>query len=108
MAYAELRHTETSVHIEIETTWNEKELIKTIPGVRWNVEDKVWSVPLGWTQCIILRGVFGQQITFGAELTKWGWCELETRINPAMKLRMQTSLSDDTDERLREVIESWR
>lgn len=108
MAFAELRHVDGKTHIEVETTWNEKELIKLVPGSRWDPDGRSWSIPLGWAQCIILRGVFGSQITFGEELTKWGWRELETRVNPATKLRMRTSLPDDTPTQLREVIESWR
>jgi hypothetical protein len=108
VAYAELRHTDSGVHIEIETTWNEKELVKLVPGARWDSNGRTWSVPLGWAQCIILRGVFGQQVTFGDELTKWGWNELETRVTPAIKLRMRTSLPDDVKPDLRAVIEAWR
>jgi SNF2 family DNA or RNA helicase len=105
MAYAELRHTDDDMHIEVETTWNEKELIKLIPGASWSAEDRAWSMPLGWAQCIILRGVFGEQVTFGEELTKWGWHELETRVNPAVALRLCTepATADDSldlDERL--------
>jgi SNF2 family DNA or RNA helicase len=94
VAYAELRHTDTGIRIEVETTWNEKELIKLVPGARWDPNGRTWSVPLGWAQCIILRGVFGQQVTFGEELTRWGWDELQTRVNPANSLRLRTELPD--------------
>ena len=91
MAYAELVSravdgVEEDI-IRVNTTWAEKELIKLIPGARWNAKDSVWELPLGWAQCIIMRGVFRQQITFGDRLTKWGWDELNGRINPIALLR---------------------
>jgi SNF2 family DNA or RNA helicase len=93
VAYAEICHPVDGVpYIEVTTSWNEKELIKEIPGSRWNVDGRTWTVPLGWAQCVILKGVFAHDITFGDELTKWGWTELEQRVTPALGLRLRTEL----------------
>lgn len=94
MAYAEIIPN-TSV-IEVQTVWNEKELIRQIPGAKWKANARAWHVPLGWAQCIMLRAVF-EQIEFGPELTQWGWHELFTRVQPAMKLRMLYTGSEDLD-----------
>lgn len=104
MAYAELHNDVIVVH----TSWNEKELIKTVPGARYDPEERVWRLPLGWAQCIILRGVFRTGVTFGDALTKWGWTELERRVQPALGLRLQTELPANTPPVLKAVIESWR
>jgi SNF2 family DNA or RNA helicase len=100
VAYAEICHpANDEPYVEVTTSWNEKELIKEVPGSRWNPDGRTWYVPLGWAQCIILRGVFADSITFGDELTKWGWNELERRVKPALGLRLRTELPSELEER---------
>jgi SNF2 family DNA or RNA helicase len=100
VAYAEICHpANDEPYVEVTTSWNEKELIKEVPGSRWNPDGRTWYVPLGWAQCIILRGVFADSITFGDELTKWGWNELERRVKPALGLRLRTELPPELEER---------
>jgi SNF2 family DNA or RNA helicase len=84
--------------VEVQTTWNEKELIRCVPGSRWDAAGRVWNMPLGWAQCVILRGVFKQQITFGEKLTAWGWNEVNTRVKPTLVMRTRISLEDELDE----------
>lgn len=60
-------------HIIVETTWNEKELIKQVPGSRWDANDKVWRVPLTWEHCLMLRGVFEEALEVSDSLTEWAW-----------------------------------
>lgn len=87
MAFAELATVKNEEVIRVETTWNEKELIKIVPGSRWVADERVWTLPIGWAQAVILRGVFGTQVTFGDRLTEWGWHEVETRVKPTLALR---------------------
>lgn len=77
--------------IVVETQWNERELVKQIPGVRWDVTAKHWHLPLRWTSCIVLRGVFGESLTIGAALHAWAsgyrghvdWMmDLRSRVEP--------------------------
>lgn len=76
-------------NIQVMTTWNEKELVKAIPGSRWNSVDKYWTVPLTMPACSQLKGQFPDTLEVGPRLTEWIWHEYETRIKPAMSLRMQ-------------------
>ena len=87
MPTAELRND----RIEIETTWNEKELVQRVPGARWIDRDRVWAAPLSWATCMTLRGIFGPTLKIGPELNKWALTERAERVDPAMTLRPLTA-----------------
>jgi len=73
--------------IVVATSWNEKELVKAIPGSRWNATEKEWSVPLTMVACSQLKGQFHDTLEVGPQLTKWVWNEYNTRVKPAMEQR---------------------
>lgn len=82
--------------IAVETKWTEKELIKLIPGSRWDPDGKRWTLPLSWASCLQLRGVF-TDLTVGPELTSWSWREFVERVQPATDLRSMIERVDDRD-----------
>lgn len=69
------------------TELHEAELVRQIPGSRWHRDHKKWWVPLSWAACISMRGIFGDDLEIGPDLTAWAEHELETRIGPCMELR---------------------
>lgn len=73
--------------IQVHTQWNERELIKQVPGARWDATMKVWHLPLTWSACIVLRGVFGDELVIGPELTKWAWVQ-KSLIDDLLKQRV--------------------
>ncbi len=83
MAHADVM----SDRIFVQTHWNEKELIKQIPGARWKSEHKVWTVPLSWAACVQLRGVFQSTLSLGQDLVNWAKQEREFRVDPSLKYR---------------------
>ena len=83
MPHAELVNGE----ILVQTHWNENELIGQVPGIRWHEERRVWRIPVNWTACIQLRGIFGDRLTVGESLAEWSHGEHDTRIAPATYLR---------------------
>jgi len=87
MAHAEILQGEE--RILVDTAWNERELIKQVPGVRWNPTGKFWHIPLTWTACIILRGVFREALTIGPELTAWAWNK-KKRVDRLLEIRTWT------------------
>ncbi len=73
--------------IVLAAEYRERELIKQVPGVRWDTTEQQWWLPLSWAACVQLRGVFGAELQVGAELGAWSRAELEARINPCLALR---------------------
>lgn len=84
----------TDGRIVVSITWSERELIKQIPGCRWNADDKEWSVPRSWAACQQLRGIFKDKLTIGAILNAWVRVEKQGRVFPAMALRSLIDLAD--------------
>lgn len=87
MAYAEFNPTRN--RIDVTTRYEEKELIKAIPGSRYHGEEKIWSVPATFVACLQLRGLFKNSLTLGEKLKSWAVLERVDRIDRAMQLRTQ-------------------
>lgn len=58
-----------------------------IGGARYSRQTGTWSTPLSWQACLSLRGLFGEALEIGPELSKWAFNERNSRIMPAMSLR---------------------
>lgn len=83
MAIAELLDDE----IVISTEWAEKDLVKIVPGTRWEPDDKAWRAPLTWATCVTLRGVFGPDLQVGSLLRDWAWADYRDRVQPVQAIR---------------------
>lgn len=92
--------------IWFQTTWNQKDLVRQVPGARWDAEHKRWTAPLTWTSVTVARGVFGGQLTVGPELTDWAWREYHDRVMPALELRDALVPLDDGSPEHR-LVDSW-
>lgn len=73
--------------IYIRSELSERELIKQVPGTRWDNDQSMWHAPLAWGTCIALRQIFGQFLTIGDELKEWATQMRAYKIDPAMALR---------------------
>lgn len=73
--------------IEVVTDYVERDLIRSVPGSRWNPNTRHWTTPLSWGSCLALRGVFEDRLTLGPRLTEWAWRERAERVDPASALR---------------------
>jgi SNF2 family DNA or RNA helicase len=91
MAFADL----ADDAIVVTTVWNEKDLVKLVPGARWHSASSLWRLPLTWATCAALRGVFREQLGMSQALADWSRHELETRVWPAMHFRAQTDAPAD-------------
>lgn len=74
--------------IALLSEFRDKDLIKTLPGTRWDAQDKVWRAPLSWSICKAMRGVFRERLQIGPRLTAWAFEHRDTFITPAMDLRL--------------------
>lgn len=73
--------------IIIATEFREKELVKQVPGARWDSDAQVWWVPLSWAACVQLRGVFGDSLHLGEALNAWAKEDRAVRRDPCLALR---------------------
>lgn len=73
--------------IAVYTSYQEKEKIQIIPGIRRSAMGSRWELPLSWASCVILRGVFGAELTVEASLTAWAWKTHRDRIAPVLALK---------------------
>jgi SNF2 family DNA or RNA helicase len=85
-----------STRIVLQTEFRDRDLIRAVPGARFDKDAREWHVPLSWASCLTLRGVFGERLEVGDELQKWAFMELEQRIEPAMEAR-QLALDINAD-----------
>lgn len=97
MPFADLVVRDGEARIEVTTAWSDKELIKEVPGSKWDPVLRVWTLPVGWSQCLQLRGVFGRALKTGDALKQWAWNERQRRIDPSLDRRTLTEPPEDVD-----------
>lgn len=56
---------------DVTSDWIDRELIKTIPGAKWDAERKIWHIPQTWPACLQMRGTFGPRLTISDEVRTW-------------------------------------
>ena len=93
MAHADL----VGEDIAIWTEFRERDLIKMVPGAKWNATERYWHAPAAWSTCKVLRGVFGEQLTVGEALATWAWETVNNVINPSLELRIALEAEYDQD-----------
>lgn len=64
-----------------------KDRAKEIPGARYDSKLRAWKYPLSWAHCVMLRGVFGDELEVGPELARWATEDLARRVTPALEAR---------------------
>lgn len=60
---------------------------KEIPGGKYDKTKRVWRYPLSWATCVMIRGVFGDDLVIGDRLAAWSREEYATRVRPALETR---------------------
>lgn len=85
MPLAELNR--AKARIDIHTAYTDREQVSQLPGAKYDRTDKIWHGPMSWATCVVLRGLFGDDLEVGPDLHKWTWREYTTHINPAMHIR---------------------
>ena len=73
--------------IEIRLPFHLKDVVKLVPGAKWDRAANVWWAPLTWAACVSLRGVFGDRLAVGEALAVWALEERRTRVDVCMSLR---------------------
>ena len=89
--------TDDGTHILVATEFRHKELIKSVPGAKWDRDLGQWLVPLSWASCVALRTTFRQELKIGDALTEWARDYVETVYQPAVALRDALTADGDPD-----------
>lgn len=76
----------TNDKITVDCEWNEKELVKSIPGSRWDGNARAWTLPLSWSSIVTTNGVF-PDVKFDQAMIDYMWMEHDTRVSPSLALR---------------------
>jgi SNF2 family DNA or RNA helicase len=92
--------------VRLRTQWNQKDLVRQIPGARWDATGKVWTVPLTWASMVTARGVFGDALTVDEPMRAWSWDYYQRHVQPALELRTRLEPVEDGSPELG-VIRSW-
>lgn len=90
MTLAELDGDKILVHTE----YRDRDLIRAVPGARYDPEIYKWRVPLSWAACLTLRGLFRERLEIGQQLAAWAWRHRSEIVGPAMELRVATETSE--------------
>jgi SNF2 family DNA or RNA helicase len=84
-----ITHPEGWPAVALYTDWNEKPLVKQIPGARYDHKYQAssrWIAPLTWASYLQIRGIF-PDATFSDSYVAWVHQTYTTLINPARLLR---------------------
>jgi SNF2 family DNA or RNA helicase len=101
MAHAFIGPAFTKPHdyIWVRTAWEERDLIKLVPGSRWDPDERCWKVPFAWSSCVMLRGVFGDGLSVDDWLIKQAW-EWRRFSDQMLDLRDRTELPPDLNDEM--------
>ncbi len=75
-------------HIVVYSEFNEKELVKLVPGTRWDKSDRMWKAPLSWGTYVAFYGVFKERLSVGEKLYAWIMQQRAEWVEPAKSLRL--------------------
>lgn len=93
--------------IVIRTQYHERHLVQQVPGARYDKQSGCWTAPLSWATCVILRGLFKEELQAGIGLASWSWNVYRERIEPALRLRDAMTLpADDPVAKIIDIVES--
>jgi SNF2 family DNA or RNA helicase len=86
---------ETRKYIDVTTSYADRYLIRMLPGSTWVADRQVWHVRLSWAACIVLRGLFGEELRLGDNLIAWAKDRRYWRIDPVMLVRDKLDLDEE-------------
>lgn len=89
--------------IGLETEYRDKDLVRSIPGSKFDGATRAWSVPLTWASCRALRGLFRERLTIGPDLLAWAGPQAEhvSDILGKREQALDVDADSEGDERLR-------
>lgn len=83
--------------IAVNGEYRDRDLIKSVPGASWSKRADGWTVPLSWSACLALRGIFGDRLEIGKRLDEWARNYQENVVAPPLALREALDAPGDDD-----------
>jgi non-specific serine/threonine protein kinase len=80
--------------IQLQTSFRDKELVKRIPGHKWNKNDRMWYLRRSWAAYCQLWGIFGERLQLGPQMMQWATDFKAQRVDPCMALRNAPDVPD--------------
>jgi len=93
MAYAEC----DGDVIKLKTEYRDKDLVRAVPGSKYDTTNHMWNVPLSWAGCLTLRGLFRERLEIGPGLAAWAWEHRASFVLPSMEMRVATESSEGAE-----------
>lgn len=89
--------------ISLETEFRDKDLVRSIPGSKFDGASRMWSVPLTWASCRAMRGLFRERLEIGSDLMAWASVQAEHvgTILTKRERALDVEADAEGDERLR-------
>lgn len=78
---------DTGETILIRSSPMDKELIKLVPGARWNGDLNCWTVRAKWASCNALKGIIGDRLVVSEKIKNFAANLLNDYIAPQRELR---------------------
>lgn len=77
----------SKIHIESDYPMRDRELLKSLPGSKFDIRLHVWTAPKTWATLQAMRGMFGAHISVSDRLAEWSNEYFTSVIEPGMKKR---------------------
>ena len=80
--------------IRVKLQFHQKDLVKQVPGARWDKSTETWTVPLSWGALWSMKAVFGDNLEVDDDIKSWAAAYHTEHAQPALDLRATNSLDD--------------
>lgn len=83
--------------ISTDEAFRDKDRILEVAGARYNLKNHIFTAPLTWATCCVLRGVFKDELVIGPLLQEWAYEYYQNFIGPGLALRLAWDAEGDQD-----------
>lgn len=85
----------TKILITSDYPMRDRELLKSLPGSRYDLREHVWLAPKTWATCQAMRGMFGGELDVRPAVVEWANEKYAKDIIPAITMRNALTIDDE-------------
>lgn len=82
----------TKILITSDYPMRDRELLKSLPGSRYDLREHVWLAPKTWATCQAMRGMFGGELDVKPAVVEWANEKYLADVEPALMMRNSLTL----------------